>query len=221
MKKCSKCGKEKELKNYSINNKSKDGLCIYCKSCVSERGKIYRSSNKEKIRIQQRCWEQSNPEKKRAKNKRWRDKDLQGQSERARSWQLANKERDRVTKDIWKSNNKQKILALKREDYKRHRVTQLATVKVWRDSNRAACASYSGAKRARKRNATPSWASAEIIKTIYHQARVLTETTGIIHHVDHVIPLAHKFVCGLHVEHNLQILLFSENLEKHNTFIVE
>ena len=76
-----------------------------------------------------------------------------------------------------------------------------------------------GAKRrARKINATPTWANAPSIKSVYEKAYELTYTTGIRHEVDHIIPLNGKNVCGLHVETNLQILKFFENRKKSNHF---
>lgn len=74
---------------------------------------------------------------------------------------------------------------------------------------------------ARRRAAirTPRWAQLNKIKEFYKLARHLTESTGIRHSVDHIIPLRGKNVCGLHVETNLQILTLSENTRKHNRFI--
>jgi hypothetical protein len=68
---------------------------------------------------------------------------------------------------------------------------------------------------------TPGWAQKAEIKKFYELAKKLTEETGIIHHVDHIIPLNHPLVCGLHVKENLQVITREENYRKSNTFIVE
>lgn len=78
-----------------------------------------------------------------------------------------------------------------------------------------------GRRRARRLSATPKWVGAEektAIKAFYAEAARLTETTGIKHEVDHVIPLKHEFVCGLHVAANLQILTAAQNRSKGNRF---
>jgi hypothetical protein len=69
-----------------------------------------------------------------------------------------------------------------------------------------------------KKEATPKWANMEKIRAIYDKAAELTLTTGILHEVDHIIPLRHPLVCGLHVETNLQVLTQIENRKKSNKF---
>lgn len=71
-------------------------------------------------------------------------------------------------------------------------------------------------RRATKHGATPMWANLDAIKMVYKLARAITEQTGIKHHVDHVVPLQSKFVCGLHVEVNLQVIPWLENFRKAN-----
>jgi len=69
---------------------------------------------------------------------------------------------------------------------------------------------------ARKRHATPAWANFEAIRAFYRKAHRLTIETGVRHEVDHIVPLQSPFVCGLHVEYNLQILTSLENKKKRN-----
>jgi hypothetical protein len=69
-----------------------------------------------------------------------------------------------------------------------------------------------------KQKLTPRWANKDTIKQIYNEAKLLTEKTGIKHHVDHVIPLRSYYVCGLHVENNLKIVPAKDNIEKSNKF---
>lgn len=71
-------------------------------------------------------------------------------------------------------------------------------------------------RRAMKLQATPSWADQQAIRRFYDRARRLTETTGIQHEVDHIVPLRSPVVCGLHCEANLQILTKRENRRKWN-----
>ena len=76
-------------------------------------------------------------------------------------------------------------------------------------------------RKAMHRYAMPAWADKSAIKEIYDTAKTLTKDTGIEYHVDHIVPIRHPLVCGLHVEHNLRVITKSENSQKSNFFIVE
>ena len=68
-------------------------------------------------------------------------------------------------------------------------------------------------------NREVSWANKKKIKRVYELCKMISEDTGAMHHVDHIIPLIGKNISGLHVHTNLQILPASENFKKNNKFL--
>ena len=70
------------------------------------------------------------------------------------------------------------------------------------------------------RYATPLWANRPLISEIYAECKRLSLETGIKHQVDHIVPVKHPLVCGLHVENNLEIISAFENNLKSNKFSV-
>ena len=66
--------------------------------------------------------------------------------------------------------------------------------------------------------AKPAWANDFFIREAYHLAKLRTLATGYPWHVDHIVPLKSDLVCGLHVEHNLQVIPASENVRKQNFY---
>lgn len=73
-------------------------------------------------------------------------------------------------------------------------------------------------RRALQKQATPLWANSFFISEIYHLAKLRSKATGFSWHVDHIIPLNGKHVCGLHLETNLQVIPASVNLSKGNSY---
>lgn len=59
------------------------------------------------------------------------------------------------------------------------------------------------------------------LKLKYLEAQRLTLETGVEYVVDHIVPLKHPLVCGLHSDANTQIVTASYNAAKGNTFRIE
>jgi 5-methylcytosine-specific restriction endonuclease McrA len=82
--------------------------------------------------------------------------------------------------------------------------------KRWQQNNLAKCRAANAKRHAAKLRAVPPWAETDLIEVVYAKAREF----GL--EVDHIVPLQHPLVCGLHVWHNLQLLHESENAKKKN-----
>lgn len=64
----------------------------------------------------------------------------------------------------------------------------------------------------------PPWVNRKELVALETQARELTESTGTLHVLDHIIPLNHPRVCGLTVPWNLQVITWRQNGSKSNNW---
>ena len=126
---------------------------------------------------------------------------------REKLYRLKNKEIIKEQQSEWFNKNKEKVLKQQKE---------------YRTLNKGITNDRNARRRARKLNATPQWLTPkqkQEIQDIYVECSRMSKETSISHHVDHIIPLQGKTVCGLHVPWNLQILTDAENLLKSNKLI--
>lgn len=101
-----------------------------------------------------------------------------------------------------------------RDYYAKTKPIRRAKVKAWQLSNPGKHNSYSAQGKVAKLRAMPPWVDRIAIRSIYERAKI----AGM--EVDHIIPLRHHLVCGLHVPWNLQLLTETENCRKKNRFEV-
>lgn len=113
----------------------------------------------------------------------------------------------------YRLTNRYKILENQKEYNIHHKEEKRLYDKNRYLNNRAYYLAKGAKYRAAKLRASPEWANQKLIYKIYDN-----RPEG--YHVDHIVPLQGKLVCGLHVESNLQYLHASENLSKGNKFNV-
>ena len=115
--------------------------------------------------------------------------------------------------------NKEKVLA-RNKKYAERKPDVLRKAKDnWKRKNPSAVVALTAKRRSSKLKATPLWLSESQLKEIkdyYWLAKDLEAITGETYHVDHIIPLQGKDVCGLHVPWNLQVLPSDLNISKGN-----
>lgn len=152
------------------------------------------------------------------------------------AYRKANRDKVAAYKRMWYEKNKERILAnkawsteaakTKKKEYDKQRYMDnkeaLSAYAKERRKLPHRKAAHNEASRRRKmylKQATPSWLTeldTLVIKEIYHLAQLRSTMLGITYHVDHVIPLKGKDVCGLHVPSNLQLLPAKVNVSKGN-----
>ena len=121
-------------------------------------------------------------------------------------------------KKDWREANPEKVYAYDKQWQETNKDKKSKNYKNWQQNNRGTVNAYNAKRRALEKSSTPSWADLEAIKSLYNVAQYFDWISGgfVKHHVDHIVPLKGKTVCGLHVENNLQILIDKDNLRKSN-----
>lgn len=108
------------------------------------------------------------------------------------------RENSRLTSQNYRKNNLDRYAGLARK---------------WRADNPGKYKFLDNKKRAAKLNASPKWLTEEQWSEM---DRIYVEAALIGKHVDHVVPLQGKHVCGLHVPWNLELMDPNENMAKCN-----
>lgn len=188
MKTCSKCHTDKALGEFYARKSSADGLHGQCKECMDARVALWRSAHPEKHLEYGRNWAKSNPEKTAGRRHRWR---------------LANPGKHCAQAAQHRAKYPEKVAARD---------------KGWRERNPDKVARLHVLRRTAEAQASVPWADQDKILNFYEMAQWLTKANalGTKWHVDHIVPLRSKVVCGLHVHTNLQVIPAAVNLRKGN-----
>ncbi len=178
----------------------------------------YLAENKERIASVRAAYRDENKENIKAYNRLYYAKDREKAIAKALVWQSVHPERAKKSKREDAIRHAEQRRPAKLECHRRNNATQYAKQqkKAWKKSNPDIVAAGDARRRASKKNATVAWANDLLIQEIYELAQSRSLATGIPHEVDHFYPLQSDVVCGLHVEHNLQVITATANHSKGN-----
>ena len=119
-------------------------------------------------------------------------------------WYEQNKESRRLTQYAWVNENRDKMSEINKRNHKKY---------PWKSNAKAM------KRNAAKIKATPIWANQTRIQCYYSLAAMFNKNTEQKWHVDHIVPLRGKNVCGLHVDYNLRVIPAIENMKKGNRYV--
>ena len=172
-----------------------------------ERIKEYYENNKEYYKE----YYENNRERIKEYNKEYRENNKERIKEYKKEYRENNKERIKEYKKEYRENNKERI----KEYYENNKERIKECIKEYRENNKEQFNRRNARRRAKKLNATPTWANKDKIALVYEGATFLTEH-GSPTHVDHIYPLQADWVCGLHVHENLMEIPARDNITKGN-----
>jgi hypothetical protein len=159
-----------------------------------------RLADPEKFRARERARYAANPQTRLTTNDAWRRANPVEANAGRRRWKKANPAKVAKINKVWRDENKERA----RE-----------TGKAWKARNltrrRATNAATERKRQLKIKQQTPAWADLRRIAEFYANC-----PPG--HHVDHVVPVNGRTVCGLHCEANLQYLTDRENWDKGNRY---
>jgi len=139
--------------------------------------------------------------------------------EKSRQYYRENTEACLQSTARWASNNIEYNRARWRSYGTLHKETRKEKSKQYRKNNPEYFAKKAMDRKAKKLQATPIWASHTYLELWYKLAKLEETRTGRKVHVDHIVPLQGKNVCGLHYEHNMQLLFAEDNRAKSNSHV--
>lgn len=224
---CKKCSLTKLACDFPISKKNKDGRLGACKTCTladqraryaakpeyAAKNAAYREANREEILEKRRAKYAADPSIHRAKTAAYIETNREEVNSRKRDAYVRDREKISARFKKYATENVDKLRAARQE--KRDQIK--ARHQIWLASNRHVRAASRSRRRAAKMKAAPAWADKQKIQEFYFAARFLSMVTGEWYHVDHVVPLQSKIVCGLHCESNLAVVTSRENWAKFNT----
>ena len=129
-----------------------------------------------------------------------------------KKYYAANREKQLRYNAKWRAANPQKVQAQGARARAKNPEKQSARNKAYRKANPDKGRALNAKRYACKMRAIPKWANFTKIDSIYAEAYILDM------HVDHIVPLRHPRVCGLHWEENLRPLEAIKNHSKGNRF---
>lgn len=118
--------------------------------------------------------------------------------------------------DEWKAADKERRKRYWSTRIERMRELKRASAKRYKKRNPHMHCLFQKHRSARLKSGTPIWSNRFFLDEAYSLAELRSKITGFSWHVDHVVPLISKLVCGLHAHTNVRVIPGRINASKSN-----
>jgi hypothetical protein len=179
-----------------VLRRTSDGTCVFCKQ-EAERKRIaadrlaYNARKKKERALKLEEYAQKMRERRANETPEKRALRLEKAKEKQRVWRIKNKDHIGIKQS--KQRYKERNIGKVRADTVRRRLAKIQRTPLWLDKDEL-------------------W----LIEQAYDLAALRSKIFGFQWHVDHILPLQGKFVSGLHVPKNLQVIPWIDNVKKSN-----
>lgn len=185
---CTVCKKEKDEALFYPNKAKRNGRTSECKECHK------------------------------ASTRQWAKKNLAACVKANNKWRKSNPEKVKEIRAAFYRKDLEKSRAYNKKKYNENHDGALATAKKYRQANPDKINEASMRYYAKKSGSTPLWGNKFFLQEAYALARLRGKFTGLKWHVDHIVPIRSKIVCGLHAHTNVQVIPATINQRKQNKF---
>lgn len=226
MKKCYTCQVEKQINDYAKNSSVKGGISNVCRMCQAENKRKYYLRNrdefirKSKLSFEKRKLNRPKKEKKplvtglSSRNDPNYMKIYYEQTKHNRKYVSSEKLKEKAR--LYSRKNREVRLQKAKEYLEKNRDVINERSRLYKKNNKDVINSINSERRIKKNRFKLKEDKVNILK-IYKDSLKL-KSYGFDVQVDHIIPINHDIVCGLHVSWNLQILTKDDNIKKSNKF---
>jgi 5-methylcytosine-specific restriction endonuclease McrA len=206
LKTCTKCKDIKTIDMFYKDRKKIDGLCSHCKMCKQIANKKWIDNNPEKMKQSTNAWIERNKSRFLQKSRDYYYNHKEVALAKSKEYDKLNRATKRIYSLNYYKNNPDKMKNYHKKSYQRNKE------KIIKRSNLRHVLKRKSSIISQKLNMIGE------ITYIYTLAKFLSKILTIRVSIDHIIPLKNKFICGLDVPWNMQLLELRDNISKNNKF---